>query len=1033
MKRKFTTKISSIIAMVFVFMLSSGLVRAADLSGTYQVGASQTLKNLTDIAAQLNAGNLTGNVIYELNADYAGGETFPVTFTQFTQNDPAFTATIRLKSGAGAITTSGADTGTDPVNPIPLIKFNGVDNLIFDGREGGVGTTIADNKWTISNTNNKGTTFMFLNDAIGNTLKYCNIQGRNYSYLSGTIVFGGTIGTVGNDNNTIDHCAIYDGTSKPNTAIYSAGQTSALANSENTISNNYIYNFTTLYSQTTTCGINLKASSSAWTITDNSIYQPGKYTSTTYTATIFGIRVFGVYGHTITGNYIGGSLPNCGGAAWTADGTKADTRFNGIYLAVYNSTLLDSYVQDNTIGNFDWTNKGGGTAPSEGSFCAINISGVSGQGTVHVENNTIGGAANSIKLNSITNAQTLTGIFLYGTTLYTSSNTISGLANLTAEDIGTSVQGIAITGLGTGTYNIYGNKICGLNLVSPSASAEIRGINFLSGTSKIYNNDISLGFSDCGSTPITDGVAMTGIYVVANNTASGIYFNTVKIGGAGVAGSLDTYAFRSDVTTNSRNTWNNIFYTDRSNASGTGKYYAVRVAGTTGLAIDYNDYYATGSGAVLGFNGADIADLAAWKTSTGQDAHSISVLPTDLALISGFTIGSIPTDFNGTIRAGLPTIGAYEFSFDNKAPVANAGVDQSVNELATVDLDGSASSDPDGNPLTFKWTAPVGITLSSTTVAKPTFTAPEVTVNTSYTFTLVVNDGQSDSPADEVVITVLQVNKVPTADAGTDQSVNEDATVSLDGSASSDPDGNPLTFKWTAPAGITLSSTTAAKPTFTAPEVTEITSYTFTLVVNNGTVDSPADMVVITVANIDKAPYVKDPIKDVVVDKGAPVLVIDLKMVFADDDVSDVLSYSVSSNSNVQVVTAIITNSILTLSFSTLNTGNAEITITASSNGENVQSTFKIEVKLPTGISRLSDDTDVQVYPNPTSGNVQLKFSNTPEAGTWITVYSISGEIISKSKAENKVEYLNLKGNAAGSYFIRIDQKSPKTYKLVLE
>ncbi|MDP2335711.1 MAG: T9SS type A sorting domain-containing protein, partial [Bacteroidota bacterium] len=229
------------------------------------------------------------------------------------------------------------------------------------------------------------------------------------------------------------------------------------------------------------------------------------------------------------------------------------------------------------------------------------------------------------------------------------------------------------------------------------------------------------------------------------------------------------------------------------------------------------------------------------------------------------------------------------------------------------------------------------------------------------------------------------------------------------------------------------SSTTVAKPTFIAPEVTVNTSYTFTLVVNNGTVDSPADMVVITVANVDKAPYVKDPIKDVLVDKGAPVLLIDLKTVFADDDVSDVLSYSVSSNSNVQVVTAIITNSILTLSFSTLNTGIAEITIIASSNGKEVQSTFGVEVKLPTGINLLSDDTDVQVYPNPTSGNVQLKFSNTPEAGTWITVYNILGKIISKSIADNKVEYLNLKGNPAGSYFIRIDRKSPKTYKLVLE
>jgi len=35
--------------------------------------------------------------------------------------------------------------------------------------------------------------------------------------------------------------------------------------------------------------------------------------------------------------------------------------------------------------------------------------------------------------------------------------------------------------------------------------------------------------------------------------------------------------------------------------------------------------------------------------------------------------------------------------------------------------------------------------------------------------------------------------------------------------------------------------------------------------------------------------------------------------------------------------------------------------------------------------------------------------------------------------ADNKEEYLNLKGNQVGLYFIKIDQKTPKAYKIVLE
>ena len=215
---------------------------------------------------------------------------------------------------------------------------------------------------------------------------------------------------------------------------------------------------------------------------------------------------------------------------------------------------------------------------------------------------------------------------------------------------------------------------------------------------------------------------------------------------------------------------------------------------------------------------------------------------------------------------------AYLTKALNQAPVANAGPDQTVNEGNSVLLDGSASSDPDGNALTYHWTAPAGITLSSITDQNPTFTAPQVSVNTSYTLTLVVNDGLTDSPADQVIITVKNViNGIPLANAGPDQSVNEGAAVSLDGSASSDPDGNPLTYHWTAPAGITLSSNTAPNPTFTAPEVIVNTSYTLTLKVNDGVSDSPSDQVVITIKNVINQPPVANAGPDQIVNEGATV------------------------------------------------------------------------------------------------------------------------------------------------------------------
>ncbi len=188
------------------------------------------------------------------------------------------------------------------------------------------------------------------------------------------------------------------------------------------------------------------------------------------------------------------------------------------------------------------------------------------------------------------------------------------------------------------------------------------------------------------------------------------------------------------------------------------------------------------------------------------------------------------------------------------ANIANSGPDQTINEGSLVTLDGSGSTSASNNTLTYKWTAPTGIILSSETSSKPTFTAPEVSQDTPYTFTLVVNDGTLSSTTDQVVITVKQVNKAPTANAGVDQTVNKGVLVSLDGTTSTDADNNALTYKWSAPVGIILSSETAAKPTFTAPEVSQDTPYTFTLVVNDGTLSSTTDQVVITVKQVNKAP-----------------------------------------------------------------------------------------------------------------------------------------------------------------------------------
>ena len=76
------------------------------------------------------------------------------------------------------------------------------------------------------------------------------------------------------------------------------------------------------------------------------------------------------------------------------------------------------------------------------------------------------------------------------------------------------------------------------------------------------------------------------------------------------------------------------------------------------------------------------------------------------------------------------------------------------------------------------------------------------------------------------------------ANAGTDQSVTEGDTVTLDGSSSSDPDETTPTYSWALTTGdgtgVTLSSATAAQPTFTAPDRAVGYTLVFTLTVSDG-------------------------------------------------------------------------------------------------------------------------------------------------------------------------------------------------------
>jgi len=121
-------------------------------------------------------------------------------------------------------------------------------------------------------------------------------------------------------------------------------------------------------------------------------------------------------------------------------------------------------------------------------------------------------------------------------------------------------------------------------------------------------------------------------------------------------------------------------------------------------------------------------------------------------------------------------------------------------------------------------------------------------------------------------------DRPPVADAGADQTANAGAVVTLDGSASTDPDvpndrtPGPLTFSWIQTAGtpVALSGANTATPTFTAPNVDE--TLTFQLTVTDDEGNSVTDTVAITIIGaIENLPPTANAGPDQAVKGGAAV------------------------------------------------------------------------------------------------------------------------------------------------------------------
>ena len=424
-----------------------------------------------------------------------------------------------------------------------------------------------------------------------------------------------------------------------------------------------------------------------------------------------------------------------------------------------------------------------------------------------------------------------------------------------------------------------------------------------------------------------------------------------------------------------------------------------------------------------------------WVKLSGPVQFSIgnaNAASTNLAnLVQGsYDFRLVVTDNNGAIDSDTITVTVNAPPPPpNHAPVANAGADISItlpNNSTT--LNGSASSDPDGNIVSYSWNKISGP--AQYTIANPFASSTALTglVQGSYYFHLLVTDNNGAVDSDTIIVIVNAApalpNQPPNANAGTDFSVSlPSPTIYLNGSASNDPDGTITTYSWakiSGPGAITIVNSNTSLPNIDGVQAGE---YVFELTVTDDKGATAKDQVKLTVIAAANIKPIANAGRDSSIALPSSSAILNGSLSFDPDGIITNYNWKqVSGSASTTFTNA--TNAVTKVN--NLGPGEYVFELTVTDNlGASRKDSVSILV-----INNFRYNERLAVYPNPASSIITVQCISDSVGQSKMSVYDQNGILVQtslfvKGQAvyENQVNISRLK---SGIYFLEVMINSRK-------